>query len=237
VVPTPVESPLLPLQGLGKVGSRTRQAARWAPVSRLDLDTVGRTPDPSLEDASMRIRSQNVVASILAAGLVLAACSGSDQPAAVDAPIEGSTDDDAVGDDADDAPMGDGMDRADSGAMGEPAAPSEATRTISVEAFDMAFDPETISVEPGEVVTFEVTNTGEAVHEFFLGDRAMQQEHADEMADMDGNMAHDEPYSIRLEPGETKELTWRFAESGEIEFACHEPGHYQAGMHGRISVG
>jgi uncharacterized cupredoxin-like copper-binding protein len=81
-----------------------------------------------------------------------------------------------------------------------------------------------------------VTNTGEAVHEFFLGDSAMQQEHADEMADMGSDMAHDEPYSIRLEPGETKQLTWRFADSGEVEFACHEPGHYQAGMHGRINV-
>jgi uncharacterized cupredoxin-like copper-binding protein len=101
----------------------------------------------------------------------------------------------------------------------------------------MAFEPESISVEPGEVVTFEVTNTGEAVHEFFLGDKAMQLEHADEMAAMGHDMAHDEPYSIRLDPGQTKQLTWRFADSDEVEFACHEPGHYGAGMYGRITVG
>jgi uncharacterized cupredoxin-like copper-binding protein len=188
----------------------------------------------------VRIRPKFVVTASLAAGLVLAACSGSDQPAGVDTATEEATDEalGGDGDDGDDAPMDDGMDHADGEAMGEPADASEATRTIAVEASDMAFDPETISVEPGEVVTFEVTNTGAAVHEFFLGDSAMQQEHAEEMADMgSSDMAHDEPYSIRLEPGETKQLTWRFAESGDVEFACHEPGHYEAGMHGQISVG
>jgi uncharacterized cupredoxin-like copper-binding protein len=186
----------------------------------------------------VRIRSNLVMAVSLAAALVLTACAGSDQPAAVDTDSEEETTDDTVGEDGNESAMDDdAMDHADDEAMGEPADASEATRTISVEAFDMAFDPGTISVEPGEVVTFEVTNTGEAVHEFFLGDSAMQQEHADEMADMDSDMAHDEPYSIRLQPGETKQLTWRFAETGEVEFACHEPGHYQAGMHGQISVG
>jgi uncharacterized cupredoxin-like copper-binding protein len=186
----------------------------------------------------VRIRSKLFMTASLAATLVLTACAGSDQPAAVDTATEEETTEDMVGEDGDESPMDDGaMDHADDEAMGESADASEATRTISVEAFDMAFEPASISVDPGEVVTFEVTNTGEAVHEFFLGDSAMQQEHADEMADMDSDMAHDEPYSIRLQPGETKELTWRFDNSGEVEFACHEPGHYQAGMHGQISVG
>jgi uncharacterized cupredoxin-like copper-binding protein len=189
----------------------------------------------------MRIRSKLIMTASLAAALVLTACTGSDQPAAVDTATEETTDEAPMEDDVpppeDDGMDGDGMDPADDEAMGEPAAASEATRTIAVDAFDMAFDPASISVEAGEAVTFEVTNTGEAVHEFFLGDSAMQQQHAEEMADMDPDMAHDEPYSIRLQPGETKQLTWRFADSGNVEFACHEPGHYQAGMHGRISVG
>jgi uncharacterized cupredoxin-like copper-binding protein len=184
----------------------------------------------------VHIRSTFVVPVSLVAGLVLSACSGSDQPAAVD-PAAEETADGAVDEDGDDAPMSDGIDHGDGDGMGEPADAADAARTVAVEAFDMAFDPETITVEPGEVVTFEVTNTGEAVHEFFLGDRAMQQEHAEEMAEMGSDMAHDEPYSIRLDPGQTKELTWRFADGGEVEFACHEPGHYQAGMHGQISVG
>ena len=50
-------------------------------------------------------------------------------------------------------------------------------------------------------------------------------------------MRHDQPNSISLEPGETKELTWRFAGAGTLEYACHEPGHYEGGMHGRLVVG
>jgi len=30
---------------------------------------------------------------------------------------------------------------------------------------------------------------------------------------------------IGLKPGETKSLTWRFTEAGEVLYGCHEPGH------------
>jgi uncharacterized cupredoxin-like copper-binding protein len=54
------------------------------------------------------------------------------------------------------------------------------------------------------------------------------------MAD-DGH-AHDDPNAISLAPGETKELTWRFVEAGTVEYGCHEPGHYEAGMHGEMTI-
>jgi uncharacterized cupredoxin-like copper-binding protein len=186
------------------------------------------------------MRLHSPVVAVVAASLLLAGCAGNEPEASDTTAADTSvTTDDAVDEDtADEAPMGGGgMGNGGDDAMGEPADASDATRTIQVDASDMAFDPETISVEPDEVVTFEVTNTGEAIHEFFLGDSAMQQEHAEEMAGMGDDMPHDEPYSLRLDPGQTKELTWRFAGGGQVEFACHEPGHYQAGMHGRISVG
>lgn len=45
------------------------------------------------------------------------------------------------------------------GAVGEPADPAEATRTIEIRALDsMAFEPASVLVAPGEVVTFSVTN-------------------------------------------------------------------------------
>jgi uncharacterized cupredoxin-like copper-binding protein len=192
----------------------------------------------------VRLRSPAIA--VITAGLLLAGCAGSepeptDATAAdtSDATVDTVDEHDTDGRDTGTTSTGDESQNeltADAD-LGEPADASDATRTITVEAFDMAFDPETISVEPGEVVAFEVTNTGEAVHEFFLGDSAMQQEHAEEMAEMGHGMAHDEPYSIRLDPGETKQLTWRFADGGDVEFACHEPGHYQAGMHGQITVG
>ncbi len=69
------------------------------------------------------------------------------------------------------------------GGVGGPADADEAARTVEVTTLDtMTFEPSTINVSAGETVTFLVTNTGQAVHEFTLGDAAMQQEHADEMA-------------------------------------------------------
>ena len=122
--------------------------------------------------------------------------------------------------------------------VGGPASADEADRTVEVTALDaMAFEPPAIAVSAGETVTFVVTNAGQAVHEFTLGDAAMQQEHADAMAHMPDGMAHDLPNSIALQPGETKQLTWRFGASGTLEYACHEPGHYEAGMRGRLTVG
>jgi uncharacterized cupredoxin-like copper-binding protein len=49
-------------------------------------------------------------------------------------------------------------------------------------------------------------------------------------------MAHDTPNSITLEPGTTKQLTWRFGDTVTLEYGCHEAGHYQAGMRGQVMV-
>lgn len=124
-------------------------------------------------------------------------------------------------------------------AFGEPADASEADRTVQVQALDeLAFDPETIEVAAGEVITFEVTNNGVTQHEFTLGDEHAQEEHETEMAEMaeEGMAMHDEPNAITVAAGETKTLTWHFTETGEVLFGCHEPGHYGAGMVGTITV-
>lgn len=122
--------------------------------------------------------------------------------------------------------------------VGGPADASDSARTVQVTALDtMAFEPASLDLPAGEVVTFEVTNRGQTVHEFTLGDAAMQQEYAQAMAHMPDGVAHALPNSITLQPGETKRLTWRFGNGAELEYACHEPGHYEAGMRGRITVG
>jgi uncharacterized cupredoxin-like copper-binding protein len=123
------------------------------------------------------------------------------------------------------------------GGIGAPADAQEADRIVEITALDtMAFEPAAIELAAGETVTFRVTNAGQAAHEFTLGDAAMQREHAEAMSHMPGGMPHDLPNSIRLEPGETRELTWRFGAAAELEYACHEPGHYEAAMRGRIGV-
>lgn len=121
--------------------------------------------------------------------------------------------------------------------VGGPAASAEASRTIKVTARDsMAFEPVSIHVSAGEVVTFVVTNAGLSAHEFTLGDEAMQREHADAMSHMPPGMHHELPNSLTLAAGDTKQLTWRFGAAGTLEYACHEPGHYDDGMRGPITV-
>nr|MBA2488983.1 hypothetical protein [Chloroflexota bacterium] len=91
---------------------------------------------------------------------------------------------------------------------GGPADASEGARTVEVCALDtMTFEPAWIEVTAGETVTFVVTNNGQAVHEFTLGDAAMQQEYATQMEHLPDGVAHDQPNSITLQPGETGLLT------------------------------
>jgi uncharacterized cupredoxin-like copper-binding protein len=112
-------------------------------------------------------------------------------------------------------------------------------RNIEIEALDeLAWDPASVTVQAGEPVTFTVTNEGELQHEFILGPEDVQEAH--EMAAMEG-MEHGEagPEAlavVELAPGETKEVTVTFEEPGEVLYGCHEPGHYDGGMVGTVTV-
>ena len=105
----------------------------------------------------------------------------------------------------------------------------------------MRFEPAQIAVQPGETVRFVVENEGQLQHSFTLGTPDYQQAHEREMQgmpmeDMAGHM-DGSPNGIVVQPGETGVLTWRFERGGPVEFACHIPGHYPAGMKGRIRIG
>jgi uncharacterized cupredoxin-like copper-binding protein len=159
-----------------------------------------------------------VIAGLLLLAVVAAACVGDENP--------------------DSSGMANGGHSHDAGALGEVADPSEADRTIKVEALDeLAFSPESVSVEAGEVVTFEITNDGKALHEFVLGDEAFQESHEEDMADGHSDEMGHMDNGITLAPGESGSVTWRFTESGEVLFGCHIPGHYEGGMVGSIVVG
>lgn len=121
-------------------------------------------------------------------------------------------------------------------AFGEPGDQAKADRTIEISALDsLEFDSDSVDVKSGETVTFAVTNEGENVHEFVLGDESYQEDHAAEMsAGEDMGMG---PNEIEIEPGETKSLTWSFTEADTVLYGCHEPGHYQGGMAGTVDVG
>ena len=165
-------------------------------------------------------------------GLVAAACSSDDgSDAASDAAAETTM--------AEDMEMEGEEEHSEEFAFGDPMEAADADRVIEITAKDdFTFDPASVTITAGETVTFQVTNVGAIPHDFVLGDAHMQDEHEAEMAEMSGDdMAmHDEPNAFVLEPGETKEMTWHMTEGGEILFGCHQPGHYQAGMKGPVTV-
>jgi len=136
-------------------------------------------------------------------------------------------------------------------AVGEPGELSEAQRTLRITMTENRYSPKSIAVKKGETVRFVVENKGELVHEFNIGTAEMHTAHQGEMMAMMqsgslmpdhidhskmGDMKHDDPNSVLLEPGQTGEVVWKFGTSGEIQFACNVPGHYEAGMHGRFKV-
>ncbi len=89
----------------------------------------------------------------------------------------------------------------------------------------LSFTPSAITVQRGETVTFEVTAMGPYVHEFMVGPAAAV------AADQDGT-----PEAADIGMMQTKAVTYTFDGTGPYAFACHAPGHYEAGMRGTITV-
>jgi uncharacterized cupredoxin-like copper-binding protein len=119
---------------------------------------------------------------------------------------------------------------------GQPGKASRVARTIRMQALDtMRYAPEKLTVKSGQTVRFIVTNAGKQKHEFVIGDAEEQRQHAEMMKEMP-DMKHDEGNAVSLEAGQTEELIWRFGKPGNVEIACHIPGHYEAGMHAIVTV-
>ena len=93
----------------------------------------------------------------------------------------------------------------------------------------LKFDPSTESAAPGETVSFVLINAGAATHEFQVGPETgvaanqVDGKSVREVADIDG--------------GHVAELTYTFpTTSAAYAFACHVPGHYEAGMKGTVDL-
>ena len=147
--------------------------------------------------------------------------------------------------------------------FGQPAPAAKAQRSVEVVMGDMSFDPKAIDIKAGETIRFVLMNKGQLLHEFNLGDATMHAAHQQEMLKMQQSgmltptamkemdhsamagmdhaspahgMQHDDPNSVLVAPGKTAELTWTFTKAISLEFACNIPGHYQAGMVGKLTV-
>ena len=88
----------------------------------------------------------------------------------------------------------------------------------------LTFWPNVITVAEGETVTFNLTATGDAEHEFMVGPEAAVLK----------DKAPDEAAHITKATPQT--LTFTFDGPGPFAFACHAPGHFEAGMMGYFVV-
>jgi uncharacterized cupredoxin-like copper-binding protein len=111
-----------------------------------------------------------------------------------------------------------------------------AARTLDVTMADTRFDLARVDVRVGETVRFVFRNQGKLVHEAVIGTAAAQDAHEKQMAAGGGDMVMHEPGAVSIDPGHTAELSYTFAQAGQLFIGCHQPGHYAAGMKMTISV-
>jgi len=120
---------------------------------------------------------------------------------------------------------------------GDVVAVDDGLAVIEVEMTEMAFTPDSIDVKAGETVRLRFHNSGLAVHEAVIGDLALQEEHAEEMA---GTAMHhedsDESEPLVVAVGETGDLVYTAGTAGTLIIGCHQPGHWDAGMRADLTI-
>ena len=120
--------------------------------------------------------------------------------------------------------------------FGRAADPKKAKRTVRVEMTDqMRFAPAEITVNRGDIVRFRPVNKGQVMHEMVLGTMDELKKHAELMKKHPG-MEHDEPHMEHVAPGKTGDMGWQFTKAGEFYYGCLIPGHFEAGMIGKVIV-
>ena len=123
-----------------------------------------------------------------------------------------------------------------SDAIGKPGKATNAKRTVKLEMLDtMRFSPQSITVKQGETIKFIIKNSGKLKHEMVLGTEKELKEHAEVMK-KNPEMEHDDENQITVQPGKSGEIIWQFTKAGKVNFACLQPGHYDAGMAGTVKV-
>lgn len=119
-------------------------------------------------------------------------------------------------------------------ACGSSSSPS-GSQEVQVTLSEYKLTSSLTTFTPGTSYHFVVTNQGQVPHEFMIMPMGMNM----------GGMSMDEMHKIALHmidnvaPGETKTFDYTFASSmmgQNFEFACHLPGHYEAGMKLPITV-
>ena len=120
--------------------------------------------------------------------------------------------------------------------IGKPGLAAKVTRTIQVDMQDdMRFHAADLSVKQGETIRFVITNSGKLKHEMVLGTDKDLKAHYELMKKFP-EMEHADANMITLAPGQRGNIIWQFTKAGKVDFACLQPGHYDAGMKGMVMV-
>jgi uncharacterized cupredoxin-like copper-binding protein len=126
-------------------------------------------------------------------------------------------------------------------------APAPPGRAVQIEMTDFAFTPREVTLRSGEVVTLVLKNKGTVPHEIMAGGGEIQ--HAGGYANdlfagtdlrVSGDMRPDHQHGgvmILVDRGRTAYATFTVPyRRGVYELGCFEPGHYLAGMFGRLVI-
>lgn len=95
-------------------------------------------------------------------------------------------------------------------------------QVITIDAKEFKFSPSEIQMKPGKV-KFVVTNSGSVPHEFLVYETGKRESPIIAVID--------------VAKGQTKESDVVELKEGIYETGCHVPGHFDAGMKGKITVG
>lgn len=121
-------------------------------------------------------------------------------------------------------------------AFGREGDPKKVSRTIKVDMSDaFRFTPSDVVIKRGETVRFVISNSGKQLHEMVLGTPQELQQHAELMKKFP-NMEHADANMAHVKPGAKGDIVWQFNKAGEYQFACLIPGHFEAGMVGKVTV-
>ena len=129
---------------------------------------------------------------------------------------------------------------ANEGGVGSPGDPAKVSRTIEISMVENRFKPSEINVKQGETIRFLLKNEGKKKHEMMIGSPEEIDEHGKMMKKHPDVEHPDDSHMVSVNPGDTRELVWHFADAGTTYFACPLPGHFKGmnfpGMKGTINV-
>jgi len=113
-----------------------------------------------------------------------------------------------------------------------PAVQGPGLVTVEIAIEHSRFDIDRIDVRRGTIVRFVVRNDDPIPHELIVGGEDVHRRHATGTERVHPPV----PGEVSLFPNERGETFYRFDDTGTFVFACHLPGHFEYGMHGRVVV-